>query len=509
MAWLKTSHRNNVQKYKLLENISSFPETDSDEAEDCIHDDDDNKIGLKKEVGLIGGVALVVNSIIGSGIFVAPQGVLLDAQSVGMSMVVWVVCGIVASLGALCFAELGSKVPQSGGTYTYILLAYGDLPAFLVSWASTIIIKPASGALLSLTFGYYVAEYITTGSCPPADLAVKLFAMLALMMVVFINCMSVQAANSLQILFSVSKILVLTLIIITGFIMILKGQHQYLDPSVSFKSSSTDIFGYALAMYQGLWAFSGMEVVNTVAEEIVNSERNIPLAIFIAMPFITVVYLMTNVAYFSLLSPEEVLASSAVAVTFADRSFGTMAWVIPLGVCISTFGALLTAFLADSRASLAAGREGHMLILASLVTIKWKTPAPALVLQGVTVVALIMVGKFKPLFKFTGTVVWLINAATFFSVIILRYKLPRCPNSLKIPTLVPVLATLFSIYMILAPIIAEPTAEYLYAVLLMLLGVAFHTVFIRYGYHPKSMDSITRFFQKLFFAGLSSFESVT
>ncbi len=71
-------------------------------------------------------------------------------------------------------------MPQSGGVYTYILLAYGDVPAFLVSWASVVIIRPSSGVLLSLTFGYYVAEYVTPGSCPPADAAVKLFAMLAL-----------------------------------------------------------------------------------------------------------------------------------------------------------------------------------------------------------------------------------------------------------------------------------------------------------------------------------------
>lgn len=97
------------------------------------------KVRMKKELGLLEGVAIILGIVLGSGIFISPKGVIQEVDSVGFSLVVWVACGLLSMIGALCYAELGTTVPTSGGDYAYIYEAFGPLPAFLYLWAANLI----------------------------------------------------------------------------------------------------------------------------------------------------------------------------------------------------------------------------------------------------------------------------------------------------------------------------------------------------------------------------------
>lgn len=128
------------------------------------------KIELKKNLSLLNGVGLIVGTIIGAGIFISPAGVLGNAGSVGLSMCIWLACGIIGSLGALCYCELGTAVPKAGGEYHYLFTAFGPIPAFLFSWTAVLVIKPSAIASVSIVFGSYVTKPFYEDSDPPMHL---------------------------------------------------------------------------------------------------------------------------------------------------------------------------------------------------------------------------------------------------------------------------------------------------------------------------------------------------
>ena len=139
-------------------------------------------VGLKRKLGLFSGISLIVGTMIGSGIFASPRYVMENSGSVGLTLIVWSLCGVLAMFGALSYAELGTMIPLSGAEYAYLLDAFGALPAFLYSWTSVIVLKPSQVAIICLAFGAYVIEPIFPGCGDRADLQpiVKLLAALAI-----------------------------------------------------------------------------------------------------------------------------------------------------------------------------------------------------------------------------------------------------------------------------------------------------------------------------------------
>ena len=131
-----------------------------------------------RKMNLMDGVAIIVGSIVGSGIFVSPVGVYANAGSAGTALVVWTLSGVFSAMGASCYAELGTLIPESGGDYSYILRAYGPLPGFLAMWTMVVLIQPAVQAVMALTFSNYALQSVY-GTCPPSEWAVKLVALSA------------------------------------------------------------------------------------------------------------------------------------------------------------------------------------------------------------------------------------------------------------------------------------------------------------------------------------------
>lgn len=137
------------------------------------------RVQLKQQLGLVNGVGIIVGIIVGSGIFVSPKGVLLEAGSVGLCLTVWGLTGMICCIGAICYAELGTCILTSGADYGYIMQAYGDLPAFLFLWVCLVVIVPTGNAITAMTFANYILQPLFPG-CGPPERAVTLLAALCI-----------------------------------------------------------------------------------------------------------------------------------------------------------------------------------------------------------------------------------------------------------------------------------------------------------------------------------------
>ncbi|XP_073651863.1 asc-type amino acid transporter 1 isoform X1 [Tursiops truncatus] len=273
------------------------------------------RVALKKEIGLVSACTIIIGNIIGSGIFISPKGVLEHCGSVGLALFVWVLGGGITALGSLCYAELGVAIPRSGGDYAYVTEIFGGLAGFLLLWSAVLIMYPTSLAVISMTFSNYVLQPVFPNCIPPAA-ASRALSMACLMLLTWVNSSSVRWATRIQDVFTGGKLLALSLIIGVGFVQIFQGHFEELRPSNAFDFWMTPSVGHlALAFLQGSFAFSGWNFLNYVTEELVDPRKNLPRAIFISIPLVTFVYTFTNVAYFTAMSPQELLASNAVAVT--------------------------------------------------------------------------------------------------------------------------------------------------------------------------------------------------
>lgn len=448
-------------------------------------------VRMQKEIGLFTGVSVIAGIIIGSGIFLSPKGVIEETGSVGMALIVWVVCGVLSTIGALCYAELGTTIPRSGGDYEYIREALGSLPSFIYLWSAIITILPAGNAVIAITFGNYILQPFFS-DCAVPKLAARIVAFLCLSILTYLNCRNVKWVTRIQGFFTITKLMALAIIIIAGIVHVAQGNLDHLRNP--FAGTKLNVGAISKSFYSGLFSYSGWNYLNFLTEEVKDPYKNLPRAIWISMPLVTIVYFLANAAYFAVLSLDTISSSEAVAVDFSNIMFGPAAWIMPILVACSTFGAVNGTLLSSSRLFFIGARYGHLPDLLAVINVNYLTPIPAvLVVGGISIIMLAFNNVFD-LLNYATYVEVASQTVCVVALLWLRYSRPELERPIKVNLALPIIFIFVGAFLFIAPI-PEDVAVFGGAILIVAAAVPVYFVLVYAKRHQT--DSTKNFIRKL------------
>lgn len=460
----------------------------------------EEKIKMKKQLGLLEGVAIILGIIFGSGIFISPKGIIQEVDSIGFSLVVWVLCGFLSMIGALCYAELGTCIPKSGGDYAYIHEAFGQLPSFLYLWAANIIFVPTTNAIMGLTFAKYVIQPFFP-QCDMPDFGVRLIAAAVICFLTFLNGFNVKATIKLQNVFMFCKIGALVLVILIGVVWMSLGNVENFDHA--FRGTTDNPGKIAKAFYSGIFSYSGWNYLNFMTEELTNPFVNLPRAIYISIPLVTGIYVLANMAYLSVLTPDALLSSDAIAVTFGNTILGKWAWILPIMVATSAFGGLSVHIMASSRMLYVGARNGHFPTFLSHLNVLKLTPVPSLIFLNVLSLLMLCTSDIHFLIQYCTIVESFFVMLSVSGLLYLRWKNPKLNRPIRVNIFVPIFFVLICIFLIILPIFESPLTL-LGGALITISGVPVYYFCVQWQDKPNwyihIMENLTYFFQKLFFS---------
>ena len=456
-----------------------------------------DRVRVKERIELIAGIGFVMGNIIGSGIFVSPTGALDQAGSFGLSLLIWALCGGIAMIIGLVYGELGTMVSKSGGDYLYIMLAFGEAPAFLVSWVTTIFSQPASRAVMALVFADYLCAPFF-GKCGPPSVIRKTVALLELVSLAFTNIVSVRFAAYAQVFFTIVKFLALILISVGGLVFIFQGDVQNFEDS--FVDSNWNLKGISLAIYSCIWAYAGYNNLNEIAEEIIKPKKNIPRAILISLVATTVVYLTTNISYITLLPKAEFLSASAVGFAWGKKALKSAAWLIPVSVMCSVHGAANGGSFSDSRVRFAAARAGHLPEVLSFLHPVSRIPVGSVIFNILLAIIFLIPSDISELINMVGFVGFLVQGASTVALMLLRYRRRHKEDEkrrFKLPLVIPIISLIICIFMVVAPFVRDPKIEFIYGAALVAAGLFLYFPFVYFQLAIPGFDHVTLFLQLL------------
>ena len=434
---------------------------------------------LKRDLGLWGAVAIVIGTVIGSGIFLVPKTMVLKVGSPEMVFAVFVFGGILSLAGALTYAELAAAMPEAGGEYVYLREAYGPLWAFIYGWTQMWVAKSGSIATLATAFFYYLANFFpqldTVIAQLPFGLELRqgqLLAMAVIAFLAFVNYFGVKIGGEVQVIVTIVKVALIGLIIVVGLTW---GQGSRANYHTSIPAVG-GITGFFAALVAALWAYDGWNNVSMVSSEIRNPQRNIPLALIAGTMAVMAIYLLANLAYFFVLPAEAVASSDRVAAEMMRRIWGAGgANAVSVAAMISIFAALNGSILTGARVPYAMARDGLFFKAIGIVHPKFYTPATSILAMSAWSMVLVLSGRYDQLYTYVIFASWILYGMATASVLVLRKKRPDMPRpyrTLGYPV-VPVLFVLVAL-MLIFNTLRESPRESIMGLVLIAAGLPFY-----------------------------------
>jgi APA family basic amino acid/polyamine antiporter len=384
---------------------------------------------LSRVLGLRDLILIVVGTVIGSGIFLVPGGVLRQAGGhAGPALLVWIVGGALSLLGALAYGELGAMNPAAGGLYVYLRDAFGPLTAFLYGWTFFLVIATGSAATLAVASTNYLQQFVALG-----PIGQKLAAVALLAIVAAINVRSTRRSADVQnwsTAVKVGALLIMSLVLVVSRRGAAAGGAS-LWPA-SFMPSLVP--GMGLAMIGVLWAYEGWQYVTFSAGEATDPQRTFPRAIVLGTASLIGIYLFANAGYLAALGTEGVARSDRVAAEAVGAIVGPgAAKIIAAAILVSIFSATNGLTITAPRVYYAMARDGLFFRKLADVHPRFGTPAVSIIAGTVWAMVLAVSGTFEQLLTYVVFVGWIFYALGAACVFVLRRTRPHAERPFRVP----------------------------------------------------------------------------
>jgi basic amino acid/polyamine antiporter, APA family len=389
---------------------------------------------LARDLGVSHAAAVVVGTIIGSGIFLVPAEMMQAVGSAKLVYLAWLVGGLLSFFGALTYAELGAMKPQAGGEYVYVRDAYGPLGGFLYAWTWFVIAKPASVATIATglvrilgtfsLFSFFPAKVI---SVPFVITWGQLVAIAAAILISLLNYLGVKKAGEFQLVFTVLKVAIILGIVFVCFSGAGNATGRgWSNFAGTFSGAKGGIAGFMAALVAALWAYDGWNDLNMVAGEVKHPERNIPIALIGGVGTVGVLYVLVNAGVQYVLPANVIAASPRPASDAVALIMGHMgASIVSAGMAVSMLVTLNGTIMSGARVPFAVARDGYFFSALAEVHPRFHTPSVAIVLQAAMSIALLLVGgNFRQLFSLAIFAEWLFYMIAGSTVFVFRWRHP-------------------------------------------------------------------------------------
>ena len=419
---------------------------------------------LKKEIGLLEAITIVIGMVIGSGIFFKPSIVFNNAGSPIMGILAWVAGGVVTMASALTIAEIAAAIPKSGGIFIYLKELYGEKWAFLFGWVQTVIYVPGASAALAIILATQATNFV-----PMTPIEQKLFAILMIIIITTANVLSTKLGSKIQFVATIAKLIPIIIIIALGLI---KGTAHSFSMPVGATAAGA---GFGAAMLGTLWAYDGWVGVVNIAGELKNPKKDIPKSIILGLTVIMIIYVLFNLAIINIIPITDVLSSNKVASDAATVLFGKSGSLfITVGIIISIFGALNGYLMTGVRIPFAMAQDKLLPCHKFLgkVNDKYTTPLNAFIFEAVLACLYVFSGSFDDLTDLVVFVLWIFFTMAVAGIFILRTKHKDLDRPYKVPfyPIVPLIGILGGIYIVMNTLLTD-TKKALIGLAITLIGL--------------------------------------
>lgn len=394
---------------------------------------------LARDLGVSHATAIVVGTIIGSGIFLVPSEMMQAVGTAKLVYLAWFVGGLLSFFGALTYAELGAMKPQAGGEYVYVRDAYGPLGGFLYAWTTVIVSKPASIATVTTGFVRILGTFSVFSSFSHPILTGPLLinygqlgAIAAAVFISFLNYIGVKKAGEFQLVFTLLKVAIILGIVVVCFGY--RGGAGWNNFATTFVGAKGGIAGFMAALVAALWAYDGWNDLNMVAGEIRQPERNIPIALIAGVAIVGVLYVLVNAGVQYVLPAAAIAASPRPASDAVALVLGALgASIVSAGMALSMLVTLNGTTMSGARVPFAAARDGYFFPSVAKVHPRFLTPSVAILVQlGLAVALLLVGGSFRQLFSLAIFAEWLFYMVTSSTIFVFRRRQPNTSRPYRV-----------------------------------------------------------------------------